>query len=250
MSFTDIYYNLIKEIPAPVEPPIFNTEGKLIIALFEFRAIPQIKHVLNAILRVYKSKDIGLSIVYGRNNKDYIEKEFKDWKNIVLVNTNDGNHNSHSYSNRLITPELWENFKNWSHVLVYQCDALLLKKIPDIYFKFDYIGAPSTRDMLAGNGGFSLRNVKSCIKACEPYRNKNINEFRCPHMHEDGFFSRQSGFVYPNKDERKLHKEFSIEGIFDINPVGLHKFYHWLSDKEEVYYLFNLINNSLISKTN
>ena len=125
MTFKDIYYNLIKTIPAPIEHPVFNTEGKLIIALFEFRAIPQIKHVLNAVLRVYDPKDIGLSIVYGKNNKDFIEKEFKDWQNIVLVNTNDGNHNSHSYSNRLITPELWENFKNWSHSLVYQCDAYL-----------------------------------------------------------------------------------------------------------------------------
>tara|TARA_B100000902_G_C27262435_1_gene891578 strand:+ start:751 stop:1488 length:738 start_codon:yes stop_codon:yes gene_type:complete len=241
MSFKNIYYELIKDISEPKEPPIFNTKGRLIIALFEFRKIPQIKHVLNAVLKVYNSKDIGLAIVYGRNNKDYVEKEFKDWENIVLVNTNDGNHNSHSYSNRLITPELWENFKNWSHVLVYQCDALLLKKIPEIYFKYDYIGAPCTRDTLAGNGGFSLRNVESMIKACEPYRNKSITEFKCPHMHEDGFFCRQPDFVYPNKDERELHKEFSIEGIFHENPVGLHKFYHWIKNTDQMNHLLSLI---------
>ena len=72
-------------------------------------------------------------------------------------------------------------------LLVYQCDALLLKKIPDIYFKFDYIGAPHPKSMEASNGGFSLRNVKSMIKACETYRNKKITAFKCPHMHEDMF---------------------------------------------------------------
>ena len=229
------YYNLLKTIEYPYknDVPIFNTHGKLIIALFEFRPIDEIKYVINAILQVYNSIDIGFSIVYGKNNEKYIQENFGNWKNILLINTNDGNHNSHSYSNRLITPELWENFLNWKHVLVYQCDALILRKIPDIYFKYDYIGAPWSRNNLAGNGGFSLRNVKSIIKVCEPYRNKNITEFKCPHMHEDGFFCRQekADFVYPNKNERELHKEFCIEGIFNENPIGLHKCYQWIDDK-------------------
>jgi len=242
------YYELIKNIEYPYDNdiPIFNTHGKLIIALFEFRPINEIKWVINALLHVYNNIDIGFSIVYGKNNEKFILENFGDWKNILLINTGDENHNSHSYSNRLITPELWENFLNWSHVLVYQCDALILRKIPELYFKYDYIGAPWKKNNLGGNGGFSLRNVKSMIKVCEPYRNKKITNFKCPHMHEDGFFCRQQkfGFVYPNKYEREIHKEFCIESIFIENPVGLHKFYHWIKDNE----LFNKIIKNIKTK--
>ena len=50
-------------------------------------------------------------------------------------------------------------------------------------------------------------------------------------MHEDGFFCRRPKFVYPNhrnKIELLLHEEFSVEGIYKENPVGLHKFYWWI----------------------
>jgi hypothetical protein len=229
------YYNTIKKIDVDINSPVFNTGGKLIIALFEWRPLEEMKWVLNAVLKVYNSEEIGLAIVHGTRNKTFVKENFGDWKNVLLINTGDANHNLRSYSNRLITPELWENFINWSHVLVYQCDALILRKIPDIYFKYDYIGAPwadvASRRHLAGNGGFSLRNVKSMIKVCEPYRNKDIKDFKCPCMHEDGFFCRRPKFVYPNhrnKIELLLHEEFSVEGIYKENPVGLHKFYWWI----------------------
>ena len=249
------YYNLIKKIKYPYENdvPIFNKRGKLIIALFEFRPSEEIKYVINAVLQVYKSSEIGFAIVFGKNNERYINENFGKWGNILLVNTYDENHNSHSYSNRLITPELWENFTNWSHVLVYQCDALLLRKIPDVYFNYDYIGAPwKNYPDKAGNGGFSLRNVKKMIECCEPYRNKKITEFKCPHIHEDGFFVRQHklGLKYPEKNNKNLHIQFCIESIYNDNPVGLHKFYHWVRDRETFDKIIHNIKTKLICNKN
>jgi hypothetical protein len=231
------YFDTIQKITVDINLPVFNTGGKLIIALFEWRAMNEMKLVLNAVLKVYNSEEIGLAIVHGTENEIFVKENFGHWKNVLLINTGDENHNHTSYSNRLITPEIWENFINWSHVLVYQWDALILRKIPDIYFKYDYIGAPNNNKKgRAGNGGFSLRNVKSMIKVCEPYRNKNIEDFECPHHYEDGFFCHQK-LVFPNhknKDELSLHKEFSVEGIYTENPVGLHKVWHWIEgDKFE-----------------
>lgn len=225
------YYSLIERIPYPLgnELPTFNTSGKLVIALFEFRPMKEMLWVLNAILHIYKPCEIGLAIVHGENNKDFVHQHFSNWKNILLINTQDHNHDSHSYSNRLVTPELWENFSNWSHVLVYQCDALLLRPIDDIYFKYDYIGGAWPNNDLPGNGGFSLRNVQSMIRVCEPFRNMQISDFKCPHVHEDGFFCRHDGFIYPSDNERNIHEQFAIESIYNENPVGVHKFYEWVN---------------------
>ena len=250
---THEYYNMVSKIPYPYgnDLPIFNTQGKLIIALFEFRPLEDIHSVINAVLQVYNSFEIGLAIVYGKNNKDFIEAKYEKWKNIVLVNTGDGNHNALTYSNRLMSPELWERFKNWSHVLVYQCDALLLRKIPEVYFTYDYIGAPWPKGTkhwkLGGNGGFSLRKVSSMIKVCEPFRNKTLDELKCPLNHEDGWFCRQSTFKYIDviKDE-ELHREFAIEQLFSENPVGLHKVYCWTRNPENWEKIVTNINNKLI----
>ena len=250
------YYNLISYIEYPYgkDLPIFNTHGKLIIALFEFRAMKEIHSVINAVLQVYNSIEIGLAIVYGKNNKKFVESNYGKWKNIVLVDTGDGNHNAASYSNRLITPELWERFKNWSHVLVYQCDALLLRKIPDVYFEYDYIGAPWPKSYtgewrLGGNGGFSLRRVSSMIRVCEPYRNKKISEFKCPHCHEDGFFCRQKSFKYIDvSKDWELHREFAVEKIYIDDPVGLHKVSSWIRNPLQWYNIMINIYKKFINK--
>lgn len=227
-SRAEEYFDLLSQIPATKIKPCFNMGGRLVIALFEFRNV-NLHNVINAALRVYEPNEIGLAIVYGNANKETIERDFASWENVLLVNTNDTNHDSHSYSNRLLTPELWENFINWSHVLVYHYDALILRKIPEIFFAYDYVGAPGG-GAPGGNGGFSLRNVRSMIKCCEPFRGKSIVSFECPYMHEDCYFSHQNISLMNNES---LHKEFAIEGLFHENPVGLHKAYHWITNEDE-----------------
>ena len=208
---------------------IFNNEGKLIICLIEFRQMEEIKYVIYSILSVYKSLEIGLAFVYGTGNAKYIENTFKDFKNVKYIKYDYDNVTRGIYSAILKTPEFYENFLNWSHVLIYQTDALIFRKIDNIYFNYDYIGAPWLESnqwckFNAGNGGFSLRNVKKCIAVCEVNRNKNI----MTNMHkgnEDGFFCSQISFNYPpiNSD---LHKAFSVERVKYDKPIGCHQIYH------------------------
>ena len=70
----------------------------------------EIHYVINAMLRIYKSNEIGFSIVYGKTNKHFIESKYKSWKNIKLINTGDVNLTRETYSVMLKNQIFWENF--------------------------------------------------------------------------------------------------------------------------------------------
>jgi len=85
--------------------------------------------------------------------------------------------------NELLTHRcFYERFRNFSHLLVYQTDAHVMydRLIAWCRSGYDFIGAPwfddwttSHRDgslWAVGNGGFSLRNVRSCLAALRGYR--------------------------------------------------------------------------------
>ena len=119
------YTNVLKRIPKPEKIPVFNKGGKLIICLVEYRIMEEIDYVITAMLRVYdKPEEIGFAIVFGTNNDKHIREKYGNWENIQLINTGHDNLNRGTYSALLKTPQLWENFTNWSNILIYQTDAL------------------------------------------------------------------------------------------------------------------------------
>ena len=222
------YNNVLKKIKIKRKPK-FNTQGRLCICLIEFRNMIEIDYVIRAVLKMYPGDyEIGLSIVYGNTNKDYVESLYSDYKNIKLIHKDIDNLNRGTYSALLKMPQFYEEFKKWSHVLIYQTDALMFRKIPDYYFKFDYIGAPWIEKnhwtkYNAGNGGFSLRNVNACIKVCEEFRNTEYEKI--PRGNEDGFFSNQDTFIYPEPNS-DYHTSFAVERVKCLQPVGCHQVYH------------------------
>lgn len=227
MSRQQTYWDLLKSVPKPQNPE-FNVGGKLLICLIEYRIMEEIELVMNAALRVYNPEEIGFAMVHGSTNETFVKEKFKNWKNVKYVNTRHQNLDRGGYSALLKMPTFWENFTNWSHVLIYQTDALLIRRIDDVYFDFDYIGAPwSLKNQwckyCAGNGGFSLRNIKSCVKACEPQRNKKLEQIH--RGNEDGYFCDQDWFKYPPINS-ELHKNFAMEKVKFKNPIGVHQVYH------------------------
>ena len=207
----------------------FANNGKLIVCLIEFRLMVEIKYVIYALLSVYSPNEIGLAIACGKTNKKYIQETFKDFKNIKIIDYKYENVTRGLYSAILKTPEFYENFINWSHLLIYQTDSLLLRKVDDIYFNYDYIGAPWVESNQwckynAGNGGFSLRNIKNCIRVTECNRGKNV-DLNIHRGNEDGFFCNQDSFNYLSINSN-LHKAFSVERVYYPKPVGCHQIYH------------------------
>ena len=221
----EIYNHLLSNIPPPENIPSFNKGGKLIICLIEYRIMPEIDWVINAALRVYRPCDIGFSIVYGKKNASYIEERYSKWENIILVNTGNENLDRGSYSGLLKMYNFYKPYENWSHILIYQTDALLIQKINNVYFQYDYVGAPWKLDNQcakynAGNGGFSLRNIKNSMRVCES--TKDILHENMHRGNEDIFFCGQDSFNYipVNTD---LHLKFSIERVKCERPIGCHQ---------------------------
>ena len=235
------FYDVISKIPSIDYIPKFKTEGKLTICMIEFRVMDSIKHVINSVLRVYKPDEIGLCIVHGNLNKKFIIEQFGNWENIKLIKYDFDNINQKIYSKLLKTPQFWSNFKNYDNVLIIQTDALLLKRIDDIYFNFDYTGAPWGNFKGGGNGGFSLRKVNTMIKCT--HQNKHNNLRKISGYNEDMYFATKKLNIIK---DRELHKKFSVERIFNKNPVGYHAIYKNIHFTDEQYeYLINNIKKKL-----
>ena len=68
-----IEYNLyLSQLKIDNTPLTFLKRGKLVVCLIEFRPLREIEHVLAAVMKIYKPSEIGISIMYGNLNKDYV----------------------------------------------------------------------------------------------------------------------------------------------------------------------------------
>lgn len=94
-----------------------------------------------------------------------------------------------SYNDLLYTIQFYKQFEEYEYILSYQPDCLVFKDELEYFCSlgYDYIGAPWIKNSLkkvkninkikVGNGGFSLKNVDSCIKTLEEYQ-KSKNKFK------------------------------------------------------------------------
>ena len=94
-----------------------------------------------------------------------------------------------TYSKLLLTQKFYKKFKKYKYILIYQLDALVFSdQLLDWCNKnYDYIGAPWINSEMkkvfprynkpdcCGNGGFSLRNVKNCIKVLNTAKQTPFN---------------------------------------------------------------------------
>ena len=229
------YTDLIKKIPKPSGDIECMKQGKLIICLIEFRKQLEIEWVMNAVLRVYKPCEIGIAIVHGTQNAEYVHSLFDTWKDVMFIPEAFANVDRGTYSALLKRPEFYEKFIDFSHILIYQTDALIYRKIPDVYFQYDYIGAPWTQSnqcakTCAGNGGFSLRNVKTMIRVCEPFRNTPFH--RIHRGNEDIFFCNMN-MNFPKEINGELHRAFAVERVFYDKPIGSHQLHLCLMSHQD-----------------
>jgi hypothetical protein len=171
--------------------------------------------------------------------------------------------NYQKFNNYKISLELYQKFSDYELILFYEPDAFVFKDELKSWCKagYDYIGAPwfeTKRDGSiyindVGNGGFSLRNVKSSIQILRELRYLEVLEQystlnwkgllpRLPKLikmllksrkresnfernfrgHEDGFWCRYAqvrlNTLSCNKDFNKFAKLF-IKNDFKIAPV-------------------------------
>jgi len=162
-----------------------------------------------------------------------------------------------SYSKLLLRPDFYRKFIGYKYILIHQLDAFVFsdKLLDWCKSGFDYIGAPwinadwiknhewleyfgsiksnrqknsSNNLRLVGNGGFSLRKVKSFLFASIFLKSKSINWTE----NEDMFWSFEVPkylpfFKIPNEDVAvKFSFEINPRQCFEMNqqqlPFGCH----------------------------
>lgn len=187
-----------------------------------------------------------------------------------------------SYSELLLTVDFYERFNEFKYILIYQTDAYVFKDdlLKWANMRYDYIGAPwygayfpnslefrkglpiwrsnlrirkilKEPDRIVGNGGFSLRNVKSIIKNLKLYK-RHLNKWHC-REYEDTFFSialpnLNPFFKIPSEEvARRFSLELKardmIEKMGEL-PFGAHA---WKKHDAELYDYY-MINKNTIAK--
>lgn len=150
------------------------------------------------------------------------------------------------YNTLMLSPSFYEKFLDYDFILIYQLDAFVFSDKLEYFCSlgYDYIGAawpyiwkPVPTNVIddkkiilrVGNGGFSLRNTKSCYNIL--FNNSDILG-KLKDLPEDvifsyfGFFKQFDFNVAPINISYKFSTEYFIERIIKKNhgelPFGCH----------------------------
>ena len=147
----------------------------------------------------------GLVIFHGNLNKEWLEGILEEtgMSGVVLKPLGVDNLTRELYSSMFCDARFYDNFPT-SHVLVFQTDVMMRRRIPAKFFDFAYVGAPfhGPRGMhlmhgglkCVGNGGYSLRNVEEMKRLLEANNMVEWNQQQDADAfaHEDVFIGARS----------------------------------------------------------
>lgn len=167
---------------------------------------------------------------YIKRENENIQVEFFDQKYFLDIS---------GYNQLLLSISFYKRFVQFKYILIYQLDSWIFKDDLDYWcdLKYDYIGAPwvdwfwselHAKSMtlprkivsklgyknfnLVGNGGFSLRNVHSCLANLKLFQ-FCVSRFK---QNEDYFFSFFINSYNPFFRVSPL--EIALKFSFDENP--------------------------------
>ncbi len=205
------------------------SSSALTIVLVEFRDLPfYLERVLWNVAWAYKSwPDVALRVVCGRSNerrvRHILEADLPGAEAVVLPHDNI---DIAGYNALLTSTAFYDLFSTAPYILVIQTDTLTRKPIPRrLLGRFSYVGAPwfgpqinGPAFCVVGNGGYSLRHVRTMRDACRRVRFDTSKD-----TNEDLFFAKHAvspDLVIATKDEAC---RFSVEHVHHPDPCGLHQ---------------------------
>lgn len=128
---------------------------------------------LKQCLRILGKHDISLICPWGLDLTVY-QKLFSEYGKEFMVEYFDTAYfkSVEGYNKLMLAISFYQRFSNWDYMLIYQLDAFVFKDELMLWCNrnYDYIGAPwmklngKTDPINCGNGGFSLRKIKSFIE--------------------------------------------------------------------------------------
>lgn len=255
-----------KTHPPLPEKTVWVEHAPLCLLYVEFRPLDIIRYNLYNLCDVYGGGGVSLTIVHGKDNKDMIADLTASWKNVRRIEMPYGNVDIHLYSDIFRSFSFWDMFSAHEHVLTNHWDSYLFRRVPEKFFAYDFVGAPTVHHYVRTdrgfvnvcgdgctcdrcvntpsyslkpsgkkytmlNGGFSLRRVETMKRISFAYRGGNGEP-------EDVFFCTKDGVYKPEKDESI---EFSVQSYtYDGVPVGCHKI--WEAGEQYVHTLLRTID--------
>lgn len=226
------YIDLIKKCTPkpPMEKCVWSMNGKLCIIFIEFRDLEIMETNLHNLCNIYGGDDnASICIIHSRLNEPTIRRVTENWKNVHYVVPVGGNIDVNKYSSMLCSYAFWNMFSNFEHILINAWDSYIFKKIPESFFKYDYVGAPCAHFYVSHNNG--LMNI--CSSGC-----------KCPRCLENP----EHPFVDKNFTDTKTHHYlfnggFSLRRVSTMKNICLNKIY--LGEPEDLYFCLNKINKPL-----
>jgi hypothetical protein len=210
-------------------------------------------------------------IFHSITNKKFVENimnnslaKYKNKTTLINLNVDNDNFTIKHYSTMFYHKNFYEYIPTETF-LVFQTDSMILPKNKNKIYKFlkyDYVGAPwkETDGLLidkstsVGNGGLSLRKKSKMLKMLK-YKKLAIdklaisNNYFGKYIAEDRFFNGYKDNIrkvinlkLPTLEEAR---DFSVEGIYNNNPFGIHKFWIHLdvTDKNNLLKKYPYIQN-------
>lgn len=202
--------------------PVYKEE----LNILEKISLQQVEFVMKSWKKVFIAPE-SLKIEYGAQYNHYAVIRFDDcyFQNV------------RSYSELLLTEQFYERFIDYNFLLIYQLDAFVFSDKLQYFCNlgYDFIGAPACkgnwRHYHVGNGGFSLRNILSCLRVVKRKDTiiKNLIRMYMPNnWGEDDFFafcgkSKEIDFKVPSP---RMATTFSVQsdyahGLRAISQRGL-----------------------------
>ena len=219
-----------------LETPPTDEEPELVGLIVE----PRSHHNLIPVIENFQTvlPGVPVYVCHGNENLPILKERFGN--SLIYMNIGVDNLTINQYNFFMTRPELYDAIHG-KRILVFQTDSVLFTaskvKVQE-FFKYDYVGAPwremvslylrnmamfrspNTKDTHSGNGGLSLRNRETMIRATRehPY-------FSIGYSEEDVYFSYaldKLGAKMPDKSEAA---RFSFERVEASElPFGAHKY--------------------------
>lgn len=186
--------------------------------------------VIKNFLHVLKERNWGMIVFHGTDNESFLKTELQGIPNIIMVKLEVDNITAEQYSDLLCSKAFWNTLLSLGceRSLIFQTDTLLFKDTVDDFLEYDYVGAGWCVKWLGilevGNGGLSMRNVRTMLEITEKCPRSISSGFNNIHLqNEDIYFAfwlLKLNKKIPTKEDSC---KFSVETVYYEDPCGFHK---------------------------
>jgi Protein of unknown function (DUF5672) len=197
-----------------------SSSHSLALVLMEPRPLETTERVVWNFAHAYGGTNASLWLMHSILNAYQLQILFGGWKHVNHVRLKtDGFPTGPHYSRYVLNPAFWDTFSAAEFVLIFHVDSAIFRTIPDVFFQYDYVGAPWTHHPCTqngkcadvGNGGLTLRRVSTMRTIAETWIQSDAPE--------DVVYSANTANVAP----ANISLNFSTEMIFSPTSAGTHR---------------------------